>query len=72
MVWTFPEIITAAEARLRVLGTQMERLSQAGTTIMMALWLGAVVPRSFTRLARWLEGSGPSWRGARFRRSCWC
>ena len=27
MAWTFPEIIAAAEARLRVLGTQMERLS---------------------------------------------
>ena len=25
--WTFPEIIAAAEARLRVLGAQMERLS---------------------------------------------
>ena len=55
MAWTFPEIIAAAEARLRVLGTQMERLSRAGTAMTTALWLGSVEPNSFTRLARWLE-----------------
>ena len=37
VVWTFPEIITAAEARLRVLGMQMEGLAQAGTTMMAAV-----------------------------------
>ena len=58
MAWTFPEIIAAAEARLRVLGTQMERLSRAGTAMRMALWPSAAVPSSFTRLARWLE-AGP-------------
>ena len=35
--WTFPEIIAAAAARLRVLGTQMERLSRAGTAMTTAL-----------------------------------
>ena len=34
--WTFLEIIVAAEAHLRVLGTQMERLSWAGTAITVA------------------------------------
>ena len=53
--WTFPEIIAAAEARLRVLGTQMERLSRAGTTMTAALWPDSVHPRSFSRLACWLE-----------------
>ena len=52
--WTFPEIIAAAEARLRVLGSQMERLSRAGTAT-EALWSDSVHPRSFSRLARWLE-----------------
>ena len=52
VAWTFPEIITAAEARLRVLGTQMERLSQAGTTMTEALWPDSVHPCSFSRLAR--------------------
>ena len=53
--WTFPEIIAATEARLRVLGTQMERLSQAGTAMTAALWPDSVHPCSFSRLARWLE-----------------
>ena len=53
--WTFPEIIAAAEARLRVLGTQMERLSWVGTAMMTALWPDFVHPCSFSRLARWLE-----------------
>ena len=55
MAWTFSEIIFAAEARLRLLGTQMERLSRAGTAMTMALWPGAVMPSSFTCLACWLE-----------------
>mgnify|MGYP006968181818 CR=1 FL=1 len=55
VAWTFPEIMTAAEARLRVLGDQMGRLSQAGTTMTAALWPGSVAPTSFMRLARWLE-----------------
>ena len=58
VAWTFPEIIAAAEARLRVLGTQMERLSRAGTAMTAALWPDSVHPRSFSRLARWLE-AGP-------------
>ena len=33
----------------------MERLSRAGTVMTTALWSGAVVPSSFTHLARWLE-----------------
>ena len=49
--WTFPEIVAAAEARLRALGTQMERLSQAGTAMTAALWPDSVHPRSFSRLA---------------------
>jgi hypothetical protein len=57
--WTFPEIIHAAEARLRVMSVQMARLSEAGTAMTAALWPGAVAPDSFTRLARWLE-SGPA------------
>ena len=60
--WTLTEIIAVAEARLRVLGTQMERLSQDGTAMTMALWPGAVVLSSFTRLARWLE-TGPDQLG---------
>ena len=55
VAWTFPEIITTAEARLRVLGTQMERLSQAGTMMTATLWPDSIQPRSFTRLACWLE-----------------
>ena len=34
---TFSEIMTAAEARLRVLGEQMGRLSQAGTAMTTTL-----------------------------------
>ena len=52
VAWTFPEIIAAAEARLRVLGTQMERLSQVGTAMTADLWPDSVRPSSFTRLAR--------------------
>ena len=52
VAWTFPEIIAAVEARLRVLGTQMEWLSQAGTTMTAALWPDSVHPCSFSRLAR--------------------
>ena len=37
VAWTFPEIVTAAEARLRVLSEQMGRLSEAGATMMAAL-----------------------------------
>ena len=55
MAWTFPEIIAAAEARLRVLGTQMERLSRASTAMTTALWPDSVHPCSFSRLARWLK-----------------
>lgn len=55
MAWTFPEIIGSAEARLRVLGMQMERLSLASSAMMTALWPDSVHPRSFSRLARWLE-----------------
>ena len=55
MAWTFPEIIAAAEARLQVLGTQLGRLSQAGTAMTAALWPDSVQPSSFSRLARWLE-----------------
>ena len=55
MAWTFPEIIAAAEARLRVLGTQMERLSRAGTAMTAALWPDSVHPRSFLYQAHWLE-----------------
>ena len=62
MAWTFPEIIAAAEARLRVLGMQMERLSRAGTVMTTTLWPGASVPSSFTRLAHWLE-TGPDHLG---------
>ena len=58
MAWTFPEIVTAAEASLRVLSEQMGRLSEAGTPMTAALWPGSVAPNSFTRLARWLE-AGP-------------
>ena len=50
--WTFLEIIAAAEALLRVLGTQMERLSQAGTAMTTALWSDFVHQCSFSRLAR--------------------
>ena len=63
--WTFPEIIAAAKARLQVLGTQMERLSRAGTAMTAALWPDSVHPCSFSSLARWLE-MGPdclsNWR----------
>ena len=52
--------MSAAEARLRFLGEQMERLSEAGTAMTAALWPGAVTPNSFTRLAWWLE-AGPDW-----------
>ena len=55
VAWTFPGIIVAAEARLRVLGTQLGRLSQAGTAMRAALWPDSIEPSSFTRLARWLE-----------------
>ena len=55
VVWTFPEIVTTAEARPRVLGDQMGWLSQASTAMMAALWPGSVTPTSFTRLVRWLE-----------------
>ena len=55
MAWTFWEIIIAAEARLQVLGTQLGRLSQAGTALTVALWPDSVQPSSFSRLARWLE-----------------
>ena len=53
--WTFLEIIAAAEARLRALGTQMERLPQADTAMTAALWPHSIHPCSFSRLARWLE-----------------
>ena len=53
--WTFSEIIATAEARLWVLGTQMERLSRASTAMTTALWPDSVHPCSFSRLARWLE-----------------
>ena len=62
MAWTFPEIIAAAEAHLRVLGTQMEWLSWAGTVMTAALWPDSVQPSSFLRPARWLE-MGPVWLG---------
>ena len=55
VAWTFPEIIAAAEARLQVLGTQLGRLSQAGTAMTAALLPDSVQPSSFSRLARWLE-----------------
>ena len=55
MAWTFPEIIAAAEARLQVLGTQLGRLSQAGTAMTAALWPDSIEPSSFTCLARWLD-----------------
>lgn len=59
MAWAFPEIVTAAEARLRIMGDQMGRLSQAGAMMTAALWPGSVAPSSFTRLAWWL-GAGPN------------
>ena len=62
VAWTFPEIIAAAEARLQVLGTQLGRLSQAGTAMTAALWPDSVQPSSFSRLARWLE-MGPDMLG---------
>nr|XP_040258241.1 uncharacterized protein LOC120975646 [Aegilops tauschii subsp. strangulata] len=55
VAWTFLEIIAAAEARLQVLGTQLGRLSQAGTAMTAALWPDSVQPSSFSRLARWSE-----------------
>ena len=55
VAWSFLEIITAAEARLRVLGEQIGRLSQAGTAMTATLLPGSIEPNSFTRLARWLE-----------------
>nr|XP_020183203.1 nuclease SbcCD subunit C-like [Aegilops tauschii subsp. strangulata] len=55
VAWTFSEIVTAAEAHLRVLSEQMGRLSEAGAAMTAALWLGSVTPNSFTRMARWLE-----------------
>ena len=55
VAWTFPEIIAAAEARLQALGTEMERLSRAGTAMTAALWPDSVHLCSFSRLARWLE-----------------
>ena len=58
MAWTFPEIVAAAEARLRVSSEQMGQLSRAGTAMTAALWPGAVMPNSFTWLGRWLE-AGP-------------
>nr|XP_020155088.1 uncharacterized protein LOC109740438 [Aegilops tauschii subsp. strangulata] len=65
VAWTFAEIVTTAEARLRVLGEQMGRLSEAGAAMTTALWPGTFMPNSFTRLARWLE-AGPerlhAWR----------
>ena len=73
VAWTFLEIITAAEARLRVLGMQMGWLSKAGTTMTAALRPDSVEPSSFMRLARWLEmGPDRLWRVARLRRSCRC
>ena len=33
----------------------MARLSEAGAGMMAALWPGAVMPNSFSQLARWLE-----------------
>jgi len=55
VAWTFPEIIATAEARLQALGTQLEWMSQAGTVMTAALWPDSLQPRSFSRLARWLE-----------------
>ena len=55
VAWTFPEIVTTAQALLRVLSDQMGRLSQAGAAMTAALWPGSVALGSFTRLARWLE-----------------
>ena len=55
VAWTFPEIVTTAQALLRVLSDQMGRLSQAGAAMTAALWPGSVAQSSFTRLARWLE-----------------
>ena len=60
VAWTFPEIVTAAEAHLHVLGDQMGWLSQAGKAMTVALWTGSVASNSFTRLERWLE-VGPDW-----------
>ena len=37
VAWTFPEIMPAPKARLRVLGEQMGRLSQAGTAMTTTL-----------------------------------
>lgn len=42
VAWSFLEIIAAAEARLQVLGTQMERLSRAGTAMTTSLWPDSV------------------------------
>ena len=53
VAWTFPEIMAAAEARLRVLSEQMGRLSEAGMAMTEALWPDSVAPNSFTWLPRW-------------------
>ena len=37
VAWTFPEIMATAEARLRILGEYMARLSQAGARMTAAL-----------------------------------
>ena len=50
--WTFLEIIAAAEARLWVLGTQMERLSRAGTAMTTALWPDSDRLHNFSHLGR--------------------
>ena len=55
VAWTFPDIVTAAQARLRILSDQMGRLSQADAMMTAALWPGSVAPNSFTRLAWWLD-----------------
>nr|XP_020194210.1 kinetochore protein Nuf2-like [Aegilops tauschii subsp. strangulata] len=52
VAWTFSDIVTTAEARLRVLSEQMGQLSEAGAVMTAALWPGAVAPTSFRRLAR--------------------
>ena len=52
VAWTFSKIVTAAEARLRVLSEQMGWLSKAGTAMTAAFWPGSVASNNFMWLAR--------------------
>lgn len=53
--WTVAEITVDAKARLETVERGMDRLFEAGLSMVAALWPAAVAPATANRLARWLK-----------------